>query len=206
MPPPSKYFSLKYNTHSETITKNVRTVPILLTISPRRFQNLKDYSIKGSMHKQKPKVVAGVVVLGLQALRSASHTCQVSSSITTGFQSESASPTLCFLPWSVIWKRLHGSGLQGTVRVKVHKRNANLSALYGRKCHPSSLSPQTQPFNSESRTRILRTVTPSITLLRHNLIQSNWRNNFCSIYRKPVEKSNRTLNHKRKSKQSDMPS
>lgn len=33
----------------------------MLTISPRRFQNLKDYSIKGSMHKQKTKVVAEVV-------------------------------------------------------------------------------------------------------------------------------------------------
>lgn len=181
MLPPSKYFSLKYSTHSENITENVRTVPILLTISLRRFQNLKDYSIKRSMHKQKPKVVAGVVVvIGLQALRSASHTCRVCPSSATDFQSECSFPYMLFP---------HGSELQGTVRVKVHKGKANLSALYGRKCHPSNLSSQTQPFNSESRTRILRTVTPSITLLRHNLIQSNRSTNFYSIYRKPVEKS-----------------
>lgn len=99
MLPPSKYFSLKYSTHSENITENVRTVSILLTISPRRFQNLKDYSIKRSTHKQKPKVVAGVVVvIGLQALRSASHTCQVSPSIATDFQSERSFPYMLFPP------------------------------------------------------------------------------------------------------------
>lgn len=140
MPPPSKYFSLKYSTHSENITENVRTVPILLTISPRRLQNLKDYSIKGSMHKQKPKVVAGVVVvIGLQALRRASHTCRVSSSIITGFQSESAFPYTLFPPMISYLKKT------SWVRTTGHSKGQGSQ----RKSQPfSSLWEKAPPFRS----------------------------------------------------------
>lgn len=75
---------------------------------------------------------------------------ELSPQLQQVFKGKALSPKVYFILLPVYEEGFIGQNYWGSVRAKVHKGKANCSALYGRKCHPSSLSSPIQHFDTKS--------------------------------------------------------